>query len=94
MIGTRGTGPQAIISSTSQEQHMTQNEQLDINNRSNVKGDGDLLALRKFAPYFQKRCRELINDGCITGIIRNNELCIRYSEIIHYTAPGYDLPLP
>ena len=30
----------------------------------------------------------------MTGVINNNELCIRYSEIISYTAPGYDLPLP
>jgi len=73
---------------------MFQNERLDTSKRSYLNGDGDLLALRTFAPYFQERCRELINDGCIKGVIRNNEICIRYSEIIHCTAAGYDLPLP
>jgi hypothetical protein len=75
---------------------MSQNEQLDPSRRTRhtLNGDGDLLALRAFTPYFQERCRELINEGCITSVIRNNELCIRYSKIIHYTAPGYDLPLP
>jgi hypothetical protein len=75
---------------------MSQNDQLDPSRRSrhNLNGDGELLALRTFTPYFQKRCRDLINDGRISGVIKNNELCIRYSELIHYTAPGYDLPLP
>ena len=71
---------------------MSQNERIDPSKRSYLNRDGDLLILRTFTPYFQKRCRELINDGCVTGVIRNNELCIRYSEIIHYMAPGYDLP--
>ena len=68
--------------------------ELDPNKRFYLNGDGDLLVLRTFTPYFQRRCRELINNGCITGVISNNELCIRYSEIISYTAPDYDLPLP
>jgi hypothetical protein len=73
---------------------MSQNEQLDTKNGSYLNGDGDLLPLRTFTPYLQKRYRELLNEGCITSVIRNDELCIHYAEIIHYKAPGYDVPLP
>ncbi len=73
---------------------MSENQRPDPSERSYINGDGDLLLLRTFTPYFQRRCRELINDGCISGVMKNDELCIRYSEIINYTAPDYDLQLP
>ena len=51
-----------------------------------------MLILRTFTPYFQERCRELIviDGGCITAVIKDGELCIRHSEIIHFTPYGYD----
>jgi hypothetical protein len=50
--------------------------------------------LRKFNPEIQALIRHLIKIGALTGVSQNGELCVRLSEIIHYTAPGYDLPLP
>ena len=71
---------------------MSQNQPLDTSRRSphGLAGDGDLLILHTFTPYFQERCRELIDGGCIAAVIKNGELCIRYSEITNYTPYGYD----
>ena len=75
---------------------MSQNTPLDTSRRSphGLEGDGDLLILRTFTPYFQERCRELIDGGCITAVIKDGELCIPYSEIIHFTPYGYDPRYP
>ena len=77
------------------EHDMPQNKPLDTSRRSprGLEGDGDLLILRTFTPYFQERCHELIviDGGCIAAIIKDGELCIRLREIVHFSAPGWDL---
>lgn len=68
--------------------------QLEPDTPPDLKEAGGFLAVSTFTPYFQNLCHGLINSKCITGVIRNGELCIHYSEIISFTVPGYDLPLP
>jgi hypothetical protein len=50
--------------------------------------------LRQFQPEIRGLIRHLINIGDLPGVIQKGELCVRLSEIVHFTAPGYDLELP
>jgi hypothetical protein len=86
--------PALPTSSIIQEKNMPQNEQLEPRTPTYLEDVGDCLPVRTFSPYFQGLCHGLINSKCITGVIQNGELCIRHSEISHYTAPGWDPPLP
>jgi hypothetical protein len=75
---------------------MTRHEGLDTDSQrpDAVREPEPMRPLRKFHPEIQALIRHLIKIGDLTGVIQNGELCVRLSEIGHYTAPGYDLPLP